>query len=558
MTSRSRTPMQVFGIRNGIAPSKFKVRKNWSSDTIKQSMFKENNDILVSAIVEKIEGSFPVIEIQPGIGDLTVALLDNNNISIVHAFEENDANRDMLLNNLSEFGFDEKRIDVRSDIFDNIGGYTNAVIIVHHIDLNYVEEFLSKNKTCRMIVIKTSNEISSINAVNWTLMDNLQLESYTFHFLTPMSGLDVNSVEEILDLNDDYIAWLERLREFLYVFLLERVTGITSENILDILGNDIMPLWARAFKHPSFDPNDNYEELEFVGDRVLETTFTVYLMRRYPKIKKDVGTKIKSNYLSTGWQGNQAKSFRFDALIKSSNVNISPKILEDTFESFIGALFVAGDAAFPQGTGYILCYNFINSLLSPVEFTLDLHSNMDPTSALKEIIDALRWSSGTGSPFQYEYSSSEDGIITAKLLTPEKGILYSRQKGWKISRILGVGKSMVKKQAEKAACSDALEKLYVEAPELSNPETLNQLKMERKLQENPILKDLYTRTIEKSSNEGYPVPKIKGVMGDVSSNLVSLYVMVDGKEIVLARGKGKSHFDAQLNAYRVYLGDESE
>ena len=66
---------------------------------------------------------------------------------------------------------------------------------------------------------------------------------------------------------EEYNQWKEGLTEFLRGMLLKI---LPAEDIPPYLSDESMKIWIQAFTHETRDPNVNYEELEIVGDRVLD------------------------------------------------------------------------------------------------------------------------------------------------------------------------------------------------------------------------------------------------------------------------------------------------
>lgn len=110
----------------------------------------------------------------------------------------------------------------------------------------------------------------------------------------------------------------------------------------------------------------NYEVLEFLGDRVLYVIVVVYLIQKYgSKVHEGVLTKLMNNYTNTYSLSTIGKAIGLDKLIQyAPHVNkSSDEMIEDAFESYIGAMFIDSD--------YDIDY--VSSFIMP------LYKNIDPT-----------------------------------------------------------------------------------------------------------------------------------------------------------------------------------
>lgn len=92
---------------------------------------------------------------------------------------------------------------------------------------------------------------------------------------------------------------------------------------------------------------ESYENLEFLGDRVIELSVVWYLYERFPSQDEGFKTKIKTKLVNTDSLAKIALHLGFNRhLILSKHVDEvcggrnNIHILEDSFEAFIGALFL--------------------------------------------------------------------------------------------------------------------------------------------------------------------------------------------------------------------------
>ena len=99
---------------------------------------------------------------------------------------------------------------------------------------------------------------------------------------------------------------------------------------------------------PLFNENDDYENQEFLGDRVLDFSAAFYICRKYPDRDQGFKTVLKTKLVRKNSLAKFAKFLHFpDHLIISKQVEekttqgrYNNRILEDVMEAFICALFL--------------------------------------------------------------------------------------------------------------------------------------------------------------------------------------------------------------------------
>jgi len=100
----------------------------------------------------------------------------------------------------------------------------------------------------------------------------------------------------------------------------------------------------RAITHKSYDSNNNYEKLEFLGDRVLGLIISKKLLEKYPKEKEGVLDKKLASLVNKDRCFEIGKSLKLEKYILVANSNkkkttIENKIISDCIEAIIGAVF---------------------------------------------------------------------------------------------------------------------------------------------------------------------------------------------------------------------------
>ena len=103
-------------------------------------------------------------------------------------------------------------------------------------------------------------------------------------------------------------------------------------------------LLIKSFTHKSFNPIDNNEKLEFLGDRVLGLIISQNLLRFFPNDKEGDLDKKLASLVNKNQCAKIAKNINLQdyILIKNSKNNsiVENKILSDCLESIIGCIYL--------------------------------------------------------------------------------------------------------------------------------------------------------------------------------------------------------------------------
>ena len=103
-------------------------------------------------------------------------------------------------------------------------------------------------------------------------------------------------------------------------------------------------LLTKCFTHKSYNPIDNNEKLEFLGDRVLGLVISQNLLKFFPNDKEGDLDKKLASLVNKNQCAEIAKDINLQEyiLIKNSrnNTNIENKVLSDCLESVIGCIYL--------------------------------------------------------------------------------------------------------------------------------------------------------------------------------------------------------------------------
>lgn len=128
-----------------------------------------------------------------------------------------------------------------------------------------------------------------------------------------------------------------------------------------------------------FDPaqaiplyDDSNERLEWLGDGIIQSITAQYLSKRYPDQDEGFLTKTRSKLVKTETLCKLAKCLGLDQYVlmsrdveKHFNGRNNSRILEDTFEAFVGVL----SQDFGEDIGYKLCKKFV---ITVMEYYIDM------------------------------------------------------------------------------------------------------------------------------------------------------------------------------------------
>ena len=104
-------------------------------------------------------------------------------------------------------------------------------------------------------------------------------------------------------------------------------------------------LLKQSLTHKSFDANKNNEKIEFLGDRVLGLIISKKLLEIYPDEKEGILDKKFASLVNKTTCLEIAKNINLDKFIltfnpKNKKIKIEDKIVSDSCEALIGAIFL--------------------------------------------------------------------------------------------------------------------------------------------------------------------------------------------------------------------------
>jgi ribonuclease-3 len=203
--------------------------------------------------------------------------------------------------------------------------------------------------------------------------------------------------------------------------------------------------------------NKSNETLEWLGDAILQAVSALYLYERYGKEQAEgFLTKLRSKLVKTETLSKLALALGFDKyLIISKHVEIisqgrkNARILEDCFESFIGAM-MKDFGKENYGDGINIIYKF---LINVIEDNIDIASLILVQDNYKDQLMRYFQKEFDGKYPVYEQFGDVENIINNKGISYRKFTMCVRDIN---GSIIGKGDAKSKKEAQQKAAQCAL------------------------------------------------------------------------------------------------------
>jgi len=208
----------------------------------------------------------------------------------------------------------------------------------------------------------------------------------------------------VADLSDQDFKIL--IKNFL-TQILEKRSGMRPDSISKYLDNDQnMTQLMYAFTHKSYDPINNYEYYETLGDVTLNKCVVWYLHKRFPSIRSSenpsrVMTSLKTKNISAFVFSKLADFLQLEKYIryrpifdikKRRTIVIDNKMKTDVFESLFGTLEdIINNTEQMMGIGEVPIYNILSTLIDQIKhISLNIEDLVDDKSKISEIFSKMK------------------------------------------------------------------------------------------------------------------------------------------------------------------------
>ena len=160
-----------------------------------------------------------------------------------------------------------------------------------------------------------------------------------------------------------------------------------------------LELYIKAITHKSSDKINNYEKLEFLGDRVLGLCISKKLLEIFPNEKEGILDKKLASLVNKNKCYEVGQQLKLDKFIKIGNLRFKNQILEkkivsDSCEALIGAIYL--DKGFDFVEKFIL-KNWLNHIHDKSINIVDSKTKLQEYSLKKfKILPTYKFISNTG------------------------------------------------------------------------------------------------------------------------------------------------------------------
>jgi len=225
-----------------------------------------------------------------------------------------------------------------------------------------------------------------------------------------------------------------------------------------LLDEDGFKKYDIAFTSKSANETDNYEVYEQLGDLSANKFIVSYMYRKFPKLKCSECVKIVAR-LRILYGSKQtfcviAENLGFWPFISADEEQRNTekkKLLEDTFEAFIGVTELMIDEKIRHNVGYAIVYEILHSVFETVNISLKYEDLYDAKTRLKELFDLYNKGDSNIGTLQYEETKDLETRLTTSLvyqkISPTHRVL------------LGQGVASLKADAQQRAASAGIYKM---------------------------------------------------------------------------------------------------
>ena len=282
--------------------------------------------------------------------------------------------------------------------------------------------------------------------------------------------------------------------------------------------NENQETFIEAFTHKSIIGEVNYENLETIGDGIIEGVFYNYMAHNgYKKFNPESLSLLRKNYVSMIFLAKISRMYGLDRIMRTNikYEDLSEKEISDVVESFVGAITIAFDLSVAKGYGYVISYQWFTSILDKEDFVINDKTTF---SSLKDAVSKLKQ--------YYEFHNYGNVIYQNSSINGKFISIIKKGKD-----IIGKGESkIVSQDAKEKAAENALEYFGVtdeilssyKKNELYNNKLIKEFMKRRKIQALNLIIDKLDNGKYKAQIKGDKdiIYESKGITRDIAVNNV--------------------------------------
>ena len=175
-------------------------------------------------------------------------------------------------------------------------------------------------------------------------------------------------------------------------------SDIKKNTISQLLSPENMECYNMAFTHVSFDPIDNYEYYELIGDSIVNNCIVLYLKNKFPILTSPkyirIISRLKNLLQSKKTFSDIMKELDLWDFISASLTmknTCKKRISEDVFEAFFGLTFLLCEKHYnDSGTAFKICYKITKAIFDNIKISLKYEDIFDAKTRLKELFDTFK------------------------------------------------------------------------------------------------------------------------------------------------------------------------
>jgi len=268
------------------------------------------------------------------------------------------------------------------------------------------------------------------------------------------------------------------------------------DQILSVLLNDENEhVWVKCFTHITYDPEDNYELLENLGDIAVQLGFGEFMREKIVNLTEGLASQYNNFFLAKKFLSSIGSALLVDKWVRSIiKVNISIK--EDIVEAIFGAIMELGETKLAKGNGYKLCYGLVLSLYQNVDF--EMAKLKTDKTLYKEIIDRLHW--GNISKNVEEKNQLANGNFQVFVKIPPEGRQWLAFYKINLPEVIGTATASLVDIAWDKAYKQAMDTL---AAKNITPQNVENFAIAQERHENGPYGPFFQMALLKATNQGY-------------------------------------------------------